>query len=359
MSDQTRRVARAISPVFVLLVLLAASGCSSVAYYGQAVSGQLSLLMKRRPIADVISDPATPAEVRDKLLLTLDIRRFASELGLPVGDSYATYADLGRTFVVWNVFAAPEFSVRLESHCFPIAGCVTYRGYFSEAAARQAADDARREGFEVYLGGVAAYSTLGWFDDPVLNTFIARSDARFAGLLFHELAHKAVYVKGDTTFNESFATTVERAALARWLSARGDETGYARYLAAEAQRQAVVSLIIGAREELDALYQSGLPADDMRHAKQRVFDDLRTRYAALGEGYPYAAWMAGELNNAKLGTVAEYHGWVPAFTVLLADSGGEMDTFLERVEALARLDKAARDARLSALSSRAAAPPPT
>lgn len=326
-----------------------------MSFYGQAVSGQLSILMKRKPIERVIDDPATPAAVRDKLRLALEVRAFAeTELGLPVGDAYASYADIGRDFVVYNVFVAPEFSVELESYCFPVAGCVTYRGYFSERDAVKAAQAEADSGKDVYVGRVAAYSTLGWFADPILNTFINRSDTSFAALLIHELAHRAVYLPGDTTFNESFATAVEQAGLERWLDGRDNRQAFADYLESEQKQREVVRLIVEARDELRDVYDGGFEDARLRAQKDTVFDRLRSRYGQLGQDYPFAAWMATPLNNAKLGTVAEYNEWVPAFISMMKASPS-FQHFLEEVEALASKDKPERDA---ILASRALPPPP-
>lgn len=345
-----RRCHRLLPGCLALTALLLTSSCSTVQFYGQAVTGQLSILMKRKPLEDVIADPATPAAVRDKLMLAQEIRVFAEELGLPVDGAYSTYADLGRDFVVWNVFVAPEFSVRLESHCFPVAGCVTYRGYFSGEDAARVASQAQDDGKDVYVGRVAAYSTLGWFDDPVLNTFVRRSDIRFAALLFHELAHRAVYVKGDTTFNESFATAVERGALRRWLEHRGDSEAYAAWLDAERREQEVIAMIVSAREALSEVYDTGMSREDMLAAKAAVLGQLRADYAALGEGYPFAAWMALPLNNAMLGTVSAYNAWVPAFLSMLEEAGS-LEDFIADVDALADLPRDARDAALASRAS--------
>lgn len=344
-SGMTAGTLRALGVASLLVVL---GGCQTIGYYSQAITGQLSLLSKRRPIEDIMADPATPDAVREKLALTQEIRAFASEeLGLPVGDTYRTYADLDRQFVVWNVFVAPEFSVELTSWCYPIAGCVTYRGYFSKDGAMKEARRQRDAGSDVYVGGVDAFSTLGWFDDAVLNTFIGRSDVRFAGLLFHELAHKAVYVPDDTTFNESFATAVERAALERWLQRRGEPAGFDRYLNDDARKRRVIALIVAARDELEDVYARSLDAARMREEKSAVIERLRADYRALGDDYPFRAWMDEPINNAKLGTVATYNRWVPAFLAILEETGGDLPQFLERVEALASRDEPARNALLA------------
>lgn len=200
--------------ILVALFCTTLVACESISYYSQAVNGQLFLLRHRQDIQDLIDDAATPVELGDKLAVVLSIREFAEQsLGLPVQGNFATYVDLQRQFVVWNVFATPEFSMGPVTWCYPIAGCVSYRGYFDESDARTFADKTRQDGFDVYVGGVAAYSTLGWFDDSLLNTVIGREDYQLASLIFHELAHQQVYVKGDTDFNESFATAVEREGL--------------------------------------------------------------------------------------------------------------------------------------------------
>ena len=208
------RIARLLTIAGAVLPL---SGC----YLLQAAGGQMEISAKREPIAEVIADAATPPQLRARLEYVANARDFASrELGLPDNESYRSYADLDRPYVVWNVFAAPEFSVEPRRWCFPIAGCVVYRGYFSEEAAQHYASRLRRRGDDAAVGGVAAYSTLGHFKDPVLSTMLGWSDAQLAATLFHELAHQVVYVPGDSEFNESFATVVEEAGLERWLTER-------------------------------------------------------------------------------------------------------------------------------------------
>src|SRR4051812_10885006 len=219
-----QKLAASVSTLFrcILLALSASSLCGC--YLIQAATGQMQIVSKRQPIAEVIRDPATSEKLKARLEYVAAARDFASrELGLPDNESYRSYADLGRPYVVWNVFAAPEFSVEPRQWCFPIAGCVVYRGYFSEAAAQRYARKLRRRGDDVAVGGVAAYSTLGHFKDPVLSTMLGWSDAQLAATLFHELAHQVVYVPGDSQFNESFATVVEEAGLERWLAARQGE----------------------------------------------------------------------------------------------------------------------------------------
>lgn len=338
----------------LVALVVASSGCSTVSYYTQAVVGQMSLLAKRRPIERVIEDPETPADVRAKLSLAREITRFArTELHLPVDGSYSSYADIGRSSVVWNVFAAPEFSLEPESFCYPIAGCVSYRGFFAETAARDFARSLQEDGLDVYVGGVAAYSTLGWFNDPILNTFVTRSDARLAALLFHELAHKVVYIPGDTAFNEGFATTVEHHGLERWLIRRDMPEVYEAWLLQERSDQAVIELIGKTRLALEAIYASDRSTDDMRAEKASAIEELRQGFEELkSEGGDYSRferWINADINNAKLGTIATYNDWVPAFSRMFADLEYDFARLNARVRELAKLDKSDRDRALSEL----------
>lgn len=352
-SGRWRGVAVALS---ICLLLPALSGCSTVGYYTQAVLGQMSLMSKRRSIETVIADPSTDEMVRDKLRLAKRITAFAeSSLGLPVEGSYSSYVDTGRRYVVWNVFAAPEFSVRLESFCYPIAGCVSYRGFFDEADAREFGARLAQKNNDVFVGGVAAYSTLGWFDDPILNTFVTRSDTRLAALIFHELAHKAVYVKGDTQFNEGFATAVERAALRRWLEANDEPGAYIAYLERERREQSVVELIVETRDALDRLYGEPLTEAQMRARKAELIDELRDHYRTLAEHWgdnpEYRLWMETEINNAKLGTVLTYNEWVDSFLAILAEESGDVPRFIQRIRGLAKLAPPAREDELKRAAS--------
>jgi predicted aminopeptidase len=318
-----RRVAR-----FILLLSLAPflGGCESIAYYRQAIGGQIQILNAARPVDAWLADPSTPPDLRARLDLAKRIREFASrELGLPDNKSYTSYADLGRRFVVWNVFAAPEFSVAPKKECFPFTGCVSYRGFFSEADARHHAERLRSEGFDVYVGGVPAYSTLGWFDDPLLSTFIRYPDAQLARLVFHELSHQLVYAPDDTTFNESFAVTVEEEGVRRWLHAEGRTEELQAFEALERRRQQFSQRVKEARERLKDVYQQGLPIDAMRRRKAEEFESLRKDYPAI----------PAEPNNAFLVSVALYTELVPQFEALLRDSGS-LEAFYAQVRELAK-----------------------
>ena len=351
-----RRLPRLVSQAMLAglaLATLAVGGCAATAYLGQSIDGQLELLRSAQPIDKLIANPETPPALRVRLEKALAIREFASrKLGLPDNGSYRRYADLKRPFVVWNVFAAPELSVRLKESCFPIAGCVGYRGYFSEEAATRAADELHTQGYDVYVAGVPAYSTLGYFDDPVLSSFINYAEADIARLLFHELAHQVAYAAGDTAFNESFATAVEREGLRRYFA---NTTPAIVVLQAKAalRRDAFAALVTSARQQLAQAFADA-PADGARRAaKEKLLDQLKKKYAELrtGEWRDYAgydSWFASGLNNAKLASVAVYSARVPAFEELLRRRGGDLTAFYDDVRELARLPKAERNAVLSA-----------
>jgi predicted aminopeptidase len=333
-----------------LLVLL--SGCSSLGYYAQLAGGQWQLLRARQPVAQVLADPGQPVELRRRLQQAQDARAFASrQLALPDNRSYRLYADLGRPYVVWNLFATPEFSLAARTHCFPIAGCVAYRGYFDEQRARGAAALLRGEGLDTEVAGVPAYSTLGWFDDPLLAGMLAWNDQRLAGLIFHELAHQRLYRAGDTAFNESYARFVEEEGLRQWRRARGLPPPPAHL---ERQRDQFVALVMASRARLERLYARPLAAEAMRAAKQAEFQRLRGEYAALRDGPwqgdgRYDAWFARPLNNARLLPFGLYEQWVPAFAALFAEAGGDWPRFHAAVAELARHDAAERERRLAAL----------
>ena len=323
-------------------------GCSSLTFYTQAVVGQTSLLMHRKDIDHVIADSATAETTRNKLQLVKRVLDYAeNDLNLSVDDSYSTYVATGKPYVVWNVFATPEFSLDMKSFCYPIAGCVSYRGYFQQNDADTLAAELGNDGYDVFVGGVAAYSTLGWFSDPVLDTFFRRSDVNLAALLFHELAHRAVYVPGDTQFNESFATTLEENSLKSWLTYSGQEKAYDKYVESRTRRAQVLDIIGGTLKSLDLLYSSDATAAEMRKRKHGLIDELRIAYQALQATWngekDFKRWMSTEINNAKLGSIAEYNVWVTAFNVLLIEKGNNIGQFIEAVDAIAKWDKPDRD----------------
>lgn len=322
--------------------------CETVNYYSQAARGQLAILLAREDILQLLQNPELPPNLREKFVAVLAMREFAQDsLHLPVDDNYLTYVDVNREHVVWNVFAAPEFSVDPINWCYPIAGCVSYRGYFSEAAALRYADRLAAQEFDVYTGGVDAYSTLGWFDDSLLSTVSDRADYQLAALIFHELAHQVVYVSDDTTFNESFATAVERAGLRRWLMATEHIDLLALAETDQARQEQFVALIAGFKDRLDALYQEAIDIDLKRQRKLLLQDELRADYEMLKQQWNdyggYDNWFAGSLNNAQVSTVSSYNDLVPFFECLLASVDGDFQSFYTEVRRIAALDAEARD----------------
>ena len=315
----------------------------------QSVRGQLALMAKREPVARVIDAASTPPVLRAQLEAVAAIREFASrELGLPDNGSYRSYADVGRPFVVWSVVAAPEFSVDAKEWCYPIVGCVAYRGYFVEARARRYASRLRRQGQDVTVGGVAAYSTLGHFNDPVLNTMMGWSDVELASIIFHELTHQLLYVPNDSSFNEALATTVEEEGVRRWLRARGRETDLAKHRLQREHYAKVIDLLSATRAELRAAYASQLAPELMREKKRAAFAALHASFARLksdwGGRAPFESWFDADLNNAHLASIATYFECVPGFEHELKAVGGDLAAFYARVRALAKLDRERRDA---------------
>lgn len=355
--------ARLAAAAAALLLVLPLAGCANLGYYWQAVAGHLDLLQRARPVPQWIAAADTPQDLRARLELAQRIREFAvRELALPDNASYRRYADLGRPAVVWNVVAAPAFGLELKTWCFPVVGCVGYRGYFREADARALADALRADGWEVKVYGVPAYSTLGrlnWLGgDPLLNTFIRYPDGELARLIFHELAHQVVYVPGDTAFNESFATAVERLGVDRWLATEAAEGARSDYERFDGRRRAFKALTLATRRSLAAIYEANWPADgeESRRVamKNEVMARFRRDYAALRERWGgwsgYDGWVAGA-NNASFAVQAAYDGWVPAFEALFAREGGDWPRFYDAVRALAALPPPQRQQALAALQT--------
>lgn len=332
-------------------VLCLGTGCSAVGYYAQSINGHLDLMRRARPVADWVADPTTAPGLRERLALSQQMRAFAvRELALPDNPSYTRYADLGRRAAVWNVVAAPELSLQLKTWCYPVMGCVGYRGYFDPAAAQAEAQALRAAGWEVSVYGVPAYSTLGWTNwiggDPLLNTFVTRQEAELARLMFHELAHQVVYVDGDTTFNESYATAVERLGLARWQAASGrsaDDAASAR------RRDDFRAITQRTRAALAALYASDMGDERKRVGKADLLAAMRADLAALkadasspwADFSGYDDWVA-KANNASLALQAAYDGGVPAFEQLFRQQGGDFSRFHAEVRRLATLPAAER-----------------
>jgi predicted aminopeptidase len=357
-----RRKSWIIGTLIVAVTLSWLAGCSSLGYYGQAIWGHSRILWAGQSIADLLADPATPEPLRSRLRFLTDVRTFAiDQLHLP-DNGFRTYAELPpdergqrRRAVVWNVVAAPELSTEPVVWCFPIAGCVAYRGYFSEQRARRFAAGLATEGYDVDVGGVAAYSTLGWFEDPVLSTVIEYPDVDLAGLVFHELAHQVVYVEDDTRFNESFATAVEVAGLRRWLASREQEQDdRLTQRLEEMHREAEVSeLILEFRQRLTSLYGENDGDDVKRGHKAELFEELRGAYAELKatwgvDTFSWDGWFERPLNNARLSWIGAYHELVPAFLALLEDNGDDLNAFYAAVQKLAELAPEERQRHLKA-----------
>ena len=328
------------------LALAACTTPDGLGYYWQGAAGQLEILAHSEPMAEAMdrSDPRLAARLKD----VEAIRAYASDaLALPNNASYTRYADLGRRFVTWNVFAAPRLELAPLQWCFPVAGCVDYRGYFDEDAARREATKLAAAGDDVYVGGVPAYSTLGWFDDPVLSTFVHWPLPEVARLIFHELAHQVLYVRDDSVFNESFATMVSDVGLERWLAARGDPA-----LEAEAARDARLratfhQLVVETRKRLAEIYASDEPVQAKQRDKAAAFAAMHASYEAAKAGEPglagYDRWFAAKPNNASLAAVAIYTQRIPAFRAILRDEGNDLPRFYARVRVIAAMNKPARD----------------
>ncbi|HUR57824.1 MAG TPA: aminopeptidase [Opitutaceae bacterium] len=363
-----RRFGRRLFMFCALAVLI--TGCSTVGYYRQAAAGQYQIFARQESIQKILARPDTRPELRDKLQFVLQVREFAErELHLKTEGHYARYADLGRRHVVWNVYAAPEFSLAPKKWWYPVVGSLKYRGFFTEKDARDYGAGIAREGYDVYVGGVDAYSTLGWFKDPVLNTFIHHPPTELAETLFHELAHQRVFARGDSDFNEAFATAVGEEGVRRWLAVHGDAKSRAAYATELQRKDQFVALVMRAREQLKAIY-----GEEAAHAprprpsagsetlvaakraqKAEVIARLRADYEVLkaswGGDSSYDNWFKRPINNARLNTVATYYHFVPAFQQLLANHGGDLAGFYAEAKALSALDKEERHARMAALGA--------
>jgi predicted aminopeptidase len=351
------------------------SGCGS-GYLLQAARGQVQLLSQREPISKLIDSPRTGEALRRQLAEAQAAREFASaQLGLPDNRSYRSFADIGRPFVVWSVVATPEFATQPKEWCFPVVGCVAYRGYFSEKSARAFAATLAAQGYDVTVGGVPAYSTLGRFSDPLLSSMLRYGDTETAATLFHELAHQVIYVKDDTAFNEAFATAVENAGLESWLALRGRPADLLARQRRQTRQQDIVQRLATARADLGAIYRRRQPPESLadatvRELKQqrlaRLTADLRQIERDMGGRAGFSPWLESGLNNAHLASVATYWDCVPGFERLLADAGGSLTAFYSSVRAEAERPAAERRARLCGAAPRGpstaaepSAPPPT
>ena len=367
-----------VAKLLVLPLLLCLSGCADLGYYWQSVEGHVSLMKAARTVDDWLADAQTPDKLKAKLALTQKIRAFAAEeLKLPDNPSYKRYADLKRKAVVWNVVAAPALSLKLKTWCFPVAGCVGYRGYFSEAEAKLKAEELKKQDFDVSVYGVPAYSTLGWSNwaggDPLLSTFIGYPEGELARIVFHELAHQVVYVADDTSFNESFATAVERLGGARWLAKYGSDTAKAEYAVYDARRKQFKALTKTTRLQLSEIYDEKKPLAGDKHAfnaikniakneekneykaeiKNKIIGSFKSQYELLKtswNGYAgYDNWVR-QANNAGFGALAAYDDGVPQFEALFEQQGGDWQKFYAAVQRLAAMPKEARQQALKKIN---------
>jgi len=340
-----------IQIIFGVILAVVLTGCESIVYYKQLISGQIAILNKKQPIHELLDNPDTPEKLKEKLRLVMDIRTFAKdELFLPVKNQYLSFVELERPFAGWNMWATPEFSFSPKTWCYPIIGCAIYRGYFSKKDAFDYGHQLETQGYDVYIGGVAAYSTLGWLDDPVFSTFIYRSDIKLAALIFHELSHHLLYVSDDTTFNESFAIAVEQEGLRRWLTIKDNPKASEIYKMAYRRQRQFIELVMKYRKELETLYAKDLSKSEKRHAKAAVFEKLKDEYRLLKQhwgGYSgYDFWMYQKMNNAKLISVSTYHDLVPAFLELLKTCNNDLKVFYKKCQDLSKKSKEERLAYL-------------
>ena len=338
---------------FISMILLLLQGCADMGYYWHSASGHLEIMNDRVDIDELLLDDSLDAELRVRLQLVQEIRRFSVEkLALPENDSYQSYVQLDRPYVVQNLFAAPEFSTRLYQWCYPVIGCTSYRGYYEEQRLKDYVTKLKDEGYEIYIGQVPAYSTLGWFDDPVLSSFIHWPEYRLAGLLFHELTHQRLFIDDDTTFNESLATAVQQAGTRLWLKENDlkDQLDlFDRWLR---YRREVIDLITDTRSELNGLYALDITDSDKRLRKQDIFDAARQQHTALAQSHGisggYTRWFEVDLNNAKVGSVGAYNDWLTAFLNILQSRDGDFEAFFNYVERLGEQNREARDRCLQA-----------
>jgi predicted aminopeptidase len=311
----------------------------------------------KRPVSELLEDPSTPFALREKLACVLALREFArTELRLPVGAAYSGYADIRRPFVVWNVFAAPEFSLEPKTWCYPLVGCASYRGYFNREEAEKFSNSLRNDGYDAFVSGVLAYSTLGWFDDPVLSTFLGLDDIRLSALIFHELAHRVLYVAGDTEFNESFATAVEAEGVRRWAAASQKAEIFEVHQKRQQLRDKAIERIARLRNELNSLYASHLAPEQKKIEKRAAFSSLLRDLESEKQRHPemasYAEWFASGPNNAAIVLFAAYHDLVPAFQRLLNRFNGDLEAFYVECRRLSRLTSNERKEFLQQVMSR-------
>lgn len=337
-----------------MIVMSGVAGCTSISYYAQSLKGHVEIMAARQDVGELIDNPSTPGTLRARMASASAIRQFAiDELALPDNNSYRSYVDVGRDAVTWAIFAAPEFSLTPRTWCFPVFGCVPYRGYFSKRSAIETAVELQRQGLDIYVTGITAYSTLGWSSDPLLSTMLSQDETYLAGLVFHELAHQRVYVHDDSSFNEAFAVAVETTGVRKWLRATGDTAGLRRYEADRRRRAEFLVLVSQTRDELRHVYDDDVTSEQKRAAKKAAIERLRTRYRQMRDrrwgGYRgYDAWFDAPINNAKLAATSVYSDRVTAFLRLFDLCSGDYPRFFASVRRIGALDKSDRAEALEA-----------
>ena len=346
----------------ILLALVAAvwavtlSSCGTISYYRQSVSGHLQLLKAQQDLLTVMQSPDTDPELKQRLHMIMRIRDFASNnVKLPNNNSYRSYADIGRKFIVWNVFATPALSLEPHQSCFLIVGCLSYRGYFKKTDALAYMDKLENEGFDVYLGGVTAYSTLGWFDDPILNGMLERSDLELARLIFHELAHQQLYIRDDTEFNEAFADAVALIGMEYWLESNSTEEQRREYIEELAHEEQFTMLVLSYQEKLTQLFESDIADSKKLSLKKSTYRQLQQDYRSLRENWgdydKYDDWFRHKLNNAKLAAVSTYRNLVPLFVITYQASGEDISVFYSHIEKIGQCGHDRRRELLGSTSS--------
>lgn len=340
--------------LLIFLMFNTLTACSHLSYYTQAIGGQLSVLAHTQSIRAILVDPKASPQLKHQLTEVLKMRAFATqELYLPNNASYTRYADLKRPYAMWSVFATPPFSLEPKRWCFLFVGCVHYVVFFKKESAEELAAKLKAQNYDVYVGGTVAYSTLGWFEDPVFNTMLRQSPPEMAGFIFHELAHQLLYVPGDTTFNESFATAVEEIGVERWLTKYGTPTLRVRYHQMKQQDIEFTKLVLATRDHLQQLYSENLPPPYLRAAKEYTFSRLQNQYQVLKQtrwngDSAYDNWIKN-VNNARLVSVATYQDFVPAFKTLLIQQNDDLIAFYQVTAHLGKLPKVQRQLQLQHL----------
>lgn len=335
------------------MCVLNLTSCARVAYYSQSIMGQWEIYAKRRPVNEILLDEKTSKSLHEKLAPVPEIRQFASEqLKLPNNNSYLTYADLMREYVVWNVFATPQLSLEPVQWCFLIVGCLSYQGYFNKETAMRQANTLRKQGYDVFVGGVSAYSTLGWFDDPILNTMLNKDITYLVKVIFHELAHQKVYIKNDTEFNEAFAETIALAGIKKWLLQYHSQDVITEFINEQNYENEFVSLVLKSRDELEKLYNSEVPDQEKHQDKMEILKLMRERYKQMrsnrNDDTTYDTWFNTELNNAKIAAVATYRHLIPNFMHLLEKTGNNFEDFYKLIN---KLDRCSTNERRSILET--------